>query len=106
MSALRIETALWALFAESAKVFWHDIEPEFASVVDNLRLVGVRLVHLDGIPSLRIKLDIEKAPDQRWLIYSTQPEPEPTKDSILTPLETRKMCRAEGVPQEANNESR
>jgi hypothetical protein len=65
MSTLRIETALSALFAESAIVFWHDIEAEFASVVDALQLDGVQLVRLDDAPALRIKLDIEKGVRQK-----------------------------------------
>ena len=83
MSQRRLTESLSALFASSPAVFWHDIEAEFASLVDTLQLDGVQLVRLDETPALRIKLDIERAPDQRWLIYSNQPEPEPTKDWLL-----------------------
>lgn len=64
-------------------MFWHDVEAEFAAIVDSLQLDGVQLVRLDDTPALRIKLDIDRAPDQRWLIYSAKPEPEPTKDWLL-----------------------
>jgi hypothetical protein len=78
-------------------VFWHDVEAEFASVVGGLQLDGVQLVRLDDTPALRIKLDIERAPDQRWLIYSTQPEPEPTKDWLLDVRLRSKSFRADST---------
>jgi hypothetical protein len=83
MTNPRISLALESFFGETPVVFWHDVEAEFAAVVDGLQLDGVQLVRLDETPALRIKLDIEKAPDRRWLIYSTQPEPDPTKDWLL-----------------------
>jgi hypothetical protein len=78
-------------------MFWHDVEAEFASVVEGLQLDGVQLVRLDDTPALRIKLDIERAPDQRWLIYSTQPEPEPTKDWLLDVRLRSKSFRADST---------
>jgi uncharacterized protein (TIGR02687 family) len=97
MSSPRIASGLSALFSEHAVVFWHDVEAEFASVVDALQLDGAQLVRLDDTPALRIKLDIERAPDQRWLIYSTQPEPEPTKDWLLDVRLRSKSFRADST---------
>ena len=83
MTQQRLFDGLTSLFSTQLVVFWHDVEAEFASIVDGLQLEGVHLVRLDDTPALRVKLDIERAPDQRWLIYSAKPEPEPTKDWLL-----------------------
>jgi uncharacterized protein (TIGR02687 family) len=83
MTQQRLFDGLTSLFSTQSVVFWHDVEAEFASIVDGLQLEGVHLVRLDDTPALRVKLDIERAPDQRWLIYSAKPEPEPAKDWLL-----------------------
>jgi uncharacterized protein (TIGR02687 family) len=97
MSTNRIQDGLKALFDHQWVVFWHDLDAEFTSAVENLQLEGVQLVRLDHTPALRIKLDIERAPDQRWLIYSTQPEPEPTKDWLLDVRLRSKSFRADST---------
>jgi uncharacterized protein (TIGR02687 family) len=97
MTQQRLFDSLTTLFATHSAVFWHDVEAEFASVVEALQLDGVQLVRLDDTPALRIKLDIERAPDQRWLIYSTQPEPEPTKDWLLDVRLRSKSFRADST---------
>ncbi|NCP81141.1 MAG: BREX-1 system phosphatase PglZ type A, partial [Rhodoferax sp.] len=83
MTQQRITDSLTTLFTTHPVVFWHDVEAEFASIVDSLQLDGVQLVRLDDTPALRIKLDIDRDPTKRWLIYSAKPEPEPTKDWLL-----------------------
>ena len=83
MSNQRISDNLASLFITQSVVFWHDVEAEFASAVDTLQLDGVQLVRLDDTPALRVKLDVAGAPDQRWLVYSNKPEPEPSKDWLL-----------------------
>jgi hypothetical protein len=97
MTNPRISLALESFFGETPVVFWHDVEAEFAAVVDSLQLDGVQLVRLDETPALRIKLDIEKAPDRRWLIYSTQPEPEPTKDWLAGCAPAQQVFRADST---------
>lgn len=95
MSQQRLFDSLTTLFTTQSVVFWHDVESEFASAVDGLQLDGVKLVRLDDVPSLRVKLDIERMPDQRWLIYSAKPEPEPTKDWLLDVRMRSKSFRAD-----------
>ena len=95
MSQQRLFDSLTTLFATYPVVFWHDVEAEFGSAVDGLQLDGVQLVRLDDSAALRVKLDIEKAPDQRWLIYSAKPEPEPTKDWLLDVRMRSKSFRAD-----------
>ncbi|SEO63992.1 TIGR02687 family protein [Duganella sp. CF517] len=95
MSQQRLFDSLTTLFATYPVVFWHDVEAEFGSAVDGLQLVGVQLVRLDDSSALRVKLDIERAPEQRWLIYSIKPEPEPTKDWLLDVRMRSKSFRAD-----------
>lgn len=95
MSQQRLFDSLTTLFATYPVVFWHDVDAEFASAVDGLQLDGVRLVRLDDVASLQVKLDIERAPDQRWLIYSAKPEPEPARDWLLDVRMRSKSFRAD-----------
>ncbi|ABE46903.1 BREX-1 system phosphatase PglZ type A [Polaromonas sp. JS666] len=97
MSQQRLLESLGTLFNTHSVVFWHDVEAEFASAVDGLQLDGVRLVRLDETPALRVKLDIERAPEQRWLIYSAKPEPEPTNDWLLDVRMRSKSFRADST---------
>ena len=97
MTNQRISDSLTTLFATHPVVFWHDAEAEYASVIEGLQLDGVQLVRLDDAPALRIKLDIEKAPDQRWLIYSNKTEPEPSKDWLLDVRMRSKSFRADST---------
>lgn len=97
MSQQRISDSLQAFFSSHSVVFWHDVDAEFSTAVEDLALDGVRLVRLDETPALRIKLDMERAPDQRWLFYSTQPEPEPTKDWLLDVRLRSKSFRADST---------
>ena len=97
MTQQRITDSLSTLFTSHPVVFWHDVESEFASVMDSLQLDGVQLVRLDETPVLRVKLDIERTPNQRWLIYSAKPEPEPTKDWLLDVRMRSKSFRADST---------
>lgn len=97
MSNSKISDSLNAFFTSNAIVFWHDVEGEFSGVVDNLNLEGVQVIHLDSQPNLRIKLQIEGSPDQRWLLYSNQAEPEPSKDWLLDIRLRSKQFRADSA---------
>ena len=95
MSNARILDSLSALFASHTVIFWHDVEAEFSGVVDGLALGGVLLIRTDEQSNLRIKLQIESKPDQHWLLYSTKPEPEPSKDWLLDVRLRSKVFRAD-----------
>ena len=97
MTQQRVADSLTALFTSHSVVFWHDVESEFSSAVDSLQLDGVQLVRLDDTPVLRVKLDIERSPNQRWLIYSAMPEPEPAKDWLLDVRMRSKSFRADST---------
>ena len=83
MSNTRITDSLNALFANHAIVFWHDVNSEFANFMCDMALDGVQLIRMDEQPKLKIKLQIERGANQRWLLYSNQREPEPSKDWLL-----------------------
>lgn len=83
MSKGRIEDGLRALFTSHPVVFWHDVEGEFSATISTLELDGVQTLLLDQTPTLRAKLELENGRNRRWLVYSTQPEPEPAKDWLL-----------------------
>lgn len=97
MSSARISDSLSALFSNHPVVFWHDVEAEFSGFVDNMALEGVQLIRIDKQSNLRIKLQIEGAPHQRWLVYSNQPEPEPSKDWLLDVRLRSKTFRADST---------
>ena len=95
MSNQRISESLAALFENHPVVFWHDVDAEFTAIVDSLPPQGVQLVRLDATPALQIKIDIERNLQQRWLLYSTQQEPEPAKDWLLDVRLRSKSFRAD-----------
>lgn len=97
MSYQRLTESLSSLFNTHQVVFWHDVESEFSSAVEGLLLDGVELVRLDNISALRVKLNIERTPNQRWLIYSAKPEPEPTNDWLLDVRMRSKSFRADST---------
>ncbi len=97
MSNQRISDSLTSLFTTHDVVFWHDVDAEFVNALDSLDLDAVHLVRLDDTSALRVKLDIERTPDQRWLIYSAKPEPEPTKDWLLDVRMRSKSFRADST---------
>ncbi len=97
MSNQRISDSLAALFTTHSVVFWHDLEAEFSSVVDGMAIAGVQLIRMDEQSNLRLKLQIEGAPDQKWLLYSNQPEPEPSKDWLLDVRLRSKVFRADAT---------
>jgi uncharacterized protein (TIGR02687 family) len=97
MSNARILDSLSALFASYPIVFWHDVEAEFSGFIDTLAIEGVQLIRMDEQSNLRIKLQIEGTTDQRWLLYSNQPEPEPSKDWLLDVRLRSKAFRADST---------
>jgi uncharacterized protein (TIGR02687 family) len=97
MSNTRITNSLSALFENQTIVFWHDVESEFLAAVGDMALDGVQLIRTDEQPHLRVKLQIETGANQRWLLYSNQPEPEPSKDWLLDVRLRSKAFRADST---------
>ncbi|NOT17071.1 MAG: BREX-1 system phosphatase PglZ type A [Sulfuriferula sp.] len=83
MNNQKISESLASLFTTHSVVFWHDVDAEFVGVLDSLDLDEVQFIRLDDTSALRVKLDLECASNQRWLIYSNKSELEPSKDWLL-----------------------
>ena len=79
----RIVDSLSALYTNNAVVFWHDVDAEFSSSVEGLSLPDVQLLRIDSMPALQVKLNIERAPTQKWLLYSNKLEPGLAQDWLL-----------------------
>ncbi len=79
-----ISEALSARFLAGPIVFWHDVDGEFADVLDGLDLgFDVEMIRLDAAPSLATKRHIEANPSGRFLLYSNKAEPDPASDWLL-----------------------
>ena len=97
MSNVKISDSLNGLFENHTIVFWHDVDGEFSNVIDSLLLDGVQLIRVDNQPNLRIKMQIEAAPDQRLLLYSNEAEPEPPNDWLLDVRLRSRVFRADSA---------
>jgi uncharacterized protein (TIGR02687 family) len=97
MNTQRIHSALAALYQDCTVVFWHDVDSEFSTSVDELQIEGVQIIRLDNSAALRVKLQLEGDPNQRWLLYSNQPEPEHAKDWLLDVRLRAKPFRADSM---------
>ncbi|MCP4654584.1 MAG: hypothetical protein GY856_04090, partial [bacterium] len=52
-------------------VFWNDPEREFQDSLPDLVLEGVKILNLDEIPALKLKILLEQEdPEGRYLLYS------------------------------------
>jgi len=83
VSQQRIIESLQSLFATHRLLFWNDADGEFESAVGSLELEGVTLIRVDQQSALQVKVQIEKSPASRWLLYCAKPEPEPHQDWLL-----------------------
>jgi uncharacterized protein (TIGR02687 family) len=94
----RITDALDKLFAQHPVVFWHDVDNEYGFSVQSLIPDGVELLYLDTTPALALKIRFERAGrGNRFLLYSTQPDPEPTNDWLLDVRLRSKIFRADNA---------
>jgi len=65
-------------------VFWHDPDQEFSEALDFLELEDVKIVCLEDVSLLELKVQLElEDPDGRYLLYSTLPVPQPDQDWLL-----------------------
>lgn len=98
MSQQRITDALAKLFAQHSVVFWHDVDDEFGFSVQNLLPDGVVLLYLDSTPALAMKIRFERARrGDKFLLYSSKPEPSPTDDWLLDVRLRSKAFRADNA---------
>lgn len=98
MSQTRISSALASLFEEQSTVFWNDADGEFSFSVRDLAPEGVALVYLDDHAALDVKLRLERAqPGDKFLLYSTRPEPATMGDWLLDVRLRSKVFRADST---------
>ncbi|CCZ63534.1 BREX-1 system phosphatase PglZ type A [Hungatella hathewayi] len=64
-------------------VFWYDTESSFEDEVDQLNLLGVKIVHLSENNAFRVKMLLEhEEPDGRFLIYAPFEKPDVSKNHL------------------------
>ena len=83
MSLQRITESLTTLFETHNVIFWHDVENEFSTEIETFTPENVCLIRLDESAALEVKINIERQPQQQWLLYSVKPEPERKLDWLL-----------------------
>lgn len=84
MNIEQLEKGLLAKFNQSRIVFWQDADGEFTEQLPEIELAGIELVQLDTMSHLAVKRDIELLrPSQPFLLYSTKPQPEVTRDWLF-----------------------
>lgn len=65
-------------------VFWNDPEREFEDVLSSLALDGVRVLRLDELGALEVKIHVEREDSEgRYLLYSPAEEPDYEDDWLL-----------------------
>jgi len=86
MDFQQIQDSLKAIYEkENARiVFWYDADKEFYDILPSLELDDIKLIRMDRIGSLelKIKLEIEDTIG-RYLLYSPNPEPNSNDDWLL-----------------------
>jgi len=86
MDIKQIHESLTNIYQEQNKrvVFWFDGEKEFDEAIASIQLDGVKIVRLDEISSIALKIEIEcENPNQQYLLYSPTHEPSPEEDWLF-----------------------
>jgi uncharacterized protein (TIGR02687 family) len=84
MNIEQLEKGLSAKFERSRIVFWQDPDREFFDQISLLQLDQVCVIQLDTASHFEVKQRIELVkPTQQFLLYSTEPQPEVTRDWLF-----------------------
>jgi len=86
MSPNDIKNELYAIFLKKKKrvIFWYDGDKEFEDALPEIQLDNAKIVRLDEISTLELKIEIECGdPDQQYLLYSASHEPSPEDDWLF-----------------------
>ena len=86
MDVVQITDALGQVFNDEQVrvVFWNDPDGEFAESLPDIALEGVKVLKLDEIGALEVKVRIEQEdPAGRYLLYSPAEEPDYEDDWLL-----------------------
>ena len=82
----QIQAALNRLFNEEGQriVFWNDPEREFTFLLSTLQLQSIKLIQLNQIGSMEVKIQIERDDlESKFLLYSPNEEPDYENDWLL-----------------------
>ncbi len=84
MDSKQISSGLSRRFQKHRIIFWHDQEGEFAEMLDDLALDGVKIIRLAQTPALAVKVLVElEQPKQKFILYETGKRPALDKDWLL-----------------------
>ncbi|KPA18532.1 hypothetical protein MHK_001235 [Candidatus Magnetomorum sp. HK-1] len=86
MDIKQIQDSLTNIYQEKKKqiVFWYDGEKEFDEIISSIKLDNVKIVRIDDVSSIELKIEIECSKSQQYyLLYSPNHEPAPEKDWLF-----------------------
>jgi uncharacterized protein (TIGR02687 family) len=84
MNIEQLEKGIVAKFENHRIVFWQDLDAEFTEQLAQLPLTDIELIQLDDVSHFEVKRTVELLnPSQKYLLYSTQPQPEVTRDWLF-----------------------
>lgn len=81
----KIVEAIESQFTKERFLFWHDTDQEYVACVGDLFIPKAKLLLVDDLPALAIKLEIARADSQqKFLFFSIKEQPEPKHDWLLS----------------------
>lgn len=81
----KVVDAIESQFTKERFLFWYDTDQEYVACVGDLVISKAKLLLVDDLPALAIKLEIAQADNQqKFLFYSTEGQPEPKHDWLLS----------------------
>lgn len=86
MDIKQIQDTLNTILQDEKKriVFWYDGEKEFEEVLPSIQLDKVKIVRLDEVSTLELKVEIETGDSAgRYVLYAPYHEPAPEDDWLL-----------------------
>jgi len=80
----KITEAIESQFTKERFIFWCDTDAEYDDCINDLSMHQIKIINIDKVPALSIKIEIADSDfEQKFLFYSTKPEPSPIGDWLL-----------------------
>lgn len=81
----KITEAIESQFTKERFLFWYDTDQEYLSCINDSVILNVKLLMVDEIPALAIKLEIAQSnSQQKFLFYSSKEQPDLKNDWLLS----------------------
>lgn len=81
----KITEAIQSQLTKERFLFWYDTDKEYVACVKELTIVNTKILMVDEVPALAIKLEIaESEQHQKFLFYTTKQQPEAKSDWLLS----------------------